>query len=205
MLVKILLFTAFAGHVLCWLCDRLITFTPNGVFSPKDLGDNERLSRTFEGFPLKRAELSMLAGVLALVMILAGDLGLCLWIRESSPACAKIMAAGALVFAVFGSAHHVLCGVVEWLYVRMGRTDEARTAVLEMFKRTALTMVACYVGLLVFAGTLFGAIVSGITPLPRLCCLINTIPFFVLLTLCRVHNAGNLAGAAMFLGLLIAI
>lgn len=205
MLVKILFLIAIAGHLLCWWCDRLITFTPNGVFSPKDLGDNAKLSRVFDGMPLSRPQLSMLVGVLALAMEFVGDLGLCLWIRESSKTCAWIMLVAALLFVTFGTAHHIFCGVLEWFYIRMGRTDEARKAVLELFKKTSLTMIICYVGLVVFAGTLFVAVVTGITSLPRICCLINMVIFFLALSLCRVHNGGNLAGAAMFLGLLLVI
>ena len=141
MLVKILFIIAIAGHLLCWWCDRLITFTPNGVFSPKDLGDNAKLSRVFDGMPLSRPQLSMLVGVLALAMEFVGDLGLCLWIRDSSMLCAWIMLVAALLFVTFGTAHHVFCGVLEWFYIRMGRTDESRKAVLELFKKTSLTMI----------------------------------------------------------------
>ena len=97
-----------------------------------------------------------------------------------------------------------LDNVVYRLGFAMSRA-EARQLITELFKKTSLTMIVCYVGLAVFAGTLFVAVVTGITPLPRICCLINMVIFFLALSLCRVHNGGNLAGAAMFLGLLLVI
>lgn len=43
------------------------------------------------------------------------------------------MAISAAVFICFVIAHHVLCGVTEWIFVRFDRTEESYKAVLEFF------------------------------------------------------------------------
>ena len=43
-MLKLCLLTAFIGHLMCWYCDCLITYTPDGRFSAKMLNDNEQLS-----------------------------------------------------------------------------------------------------------------------------------------------------------------
>lgn len=200
-ITKLLLFTAFIGDLICWRCDWIITYTPSGRFKIDDLQDNNRLSETFRTAPLKRPLGSMLFGVLALAMIFCGYLGLYEWMKQYSMMYAAIIMAAAIVFIVPGTAHHIFCGVVEWLYIRLGRTEEARKVILELFKKTSVTMAACYVGLLVFSVSFFIAVVSGITPLPRWVCVFNILPIFIVLSPFRIAGTGNIAGAVMFAGL----
>lgn len=70
------------------------------------------------------------------------------------------------------------------------------------FKRTAAAALA-YVGLLVFALTLFILVVSGKTDLPRWTCVFNTLPFFILLAPTKIPAKGNIANALMFLELAV--
>ena len=115
------------------------------------------------------------------------------------------MLAAAIVFAVPIAVHHVICGLVEWFYIRLGRTDEARETVLEFQKKTIVTMVVGYLGLLVFLICLFTAVVTGQTPLPRWACFFNTLPLMILLLPAKLPAKGNIAGAVMFLGLALLV
>ena len=65
-----------------------------------------------------------------------------------SPLCAGLMLAGCVLFFLPGVAHHVFCGAVEWFYLRLGRTEEAREVIVDFFKGTSATMFLCYLGLL---------------------------------------------------------
>lgn len=87
----------------------------------------------------------------------------------------------------------------------MGKTEEARQAILEFFKKSSITMYVCYAGLLVFAVSLLAAVAGGTTDLPRWACLCNTLPVFLILGSLRVVGAGNAAGALVSLGLAILI
>ena len=63
-------------------------------------------------------------------------------------------------------------------------------------------MLVCYAGFLIFGISLFLAVFSGYTPLPKWACIFNTTLLMLVLTPLRIGGAGNWAGAIMFLGLL---
>ena len=199
--MKTLFLVAVVGHLLCGVCDCLLTYLPNGRFRFEDMGDNRKLSVAFEGLPLRNPLLSMLLGCLAMCLFTFGYLALCDWMSAFSGICAALMRVGCVVVATFGMAHHVFCGVPEWLYVRLGRTQEALDLINEFFKKTSVTMVVCYLGFLIFGVTFFVAVIAGMTPLPRWACVFNILPLMLALFPLRVGGAGNWAGVIMFLGL----
>ena len=186
--MKITFLIAIAGHLLCGYTDCLMTYLPNGRFRFEDMKDNRKLSTVFKDMPLKRSLMSMLLGCLAMFLFFFGYIVLCRW----------------MIFT-FGMAHHILCGVPEWLYIKLGRTEEARQIITELFKKTSVTMFVCYLGFLLFGVSLFIAIVSGLTPLPVWACIFNVLPLMLFLFPTRIGGSGNWAGAIMFLGLLFLI
>lgn len=202
-MIKILLLVACFGHALCCFCDRAITYTPDGRFSFGDLNDNAKLSALFKRASLKNQLFSMLGGVLALTMTSFGYVALYEYVSSYSAVYGGILLASFVLFIVSGTAHHVFCGVVEWFYIKMGRTEEARETILDFFKKTSITMAVCFLGVLVFSVTLFVAIVSGATGLPRWVCVFNTLTIFVVLFPFKLVGSFNISSAAMFLGLFI--
>ncbi len=204
-MIKILLFVAFVGHVLCCFCDRAITYTDKGRFDFKFLNDNKKLSELFEGSRTKNQLFSMLAGVLSLTMSCFGYIALYEYVGGYSSVYGTLLLVSLVLLIVSGTAHHVFCGVVEWFYIKMGRTEEARKIILEFFKKTISTMVVCFVGVLVFSVTLFVAIVAGVTGLPRWACVFNALLIMVAISPLRIVGSFNIASAAMFLGLFITL
>lgn len=202
---KILMITAFVGHILCWYCDRLITCTPNGRFSVKALDDNARLSDLFEGVQSGRSMLSLNLGVVSLAMSFCGFMGIYEWMKQFSQVYAAIILISAGTFILFVIPHHIICTLIEWFYIKSGRTDETRKIILSFFKKTSFTMIVCYAGLLVFAVTFFIAVVTGGTSLRRWTCIFNTLPLFLILTPFKPVGAGNIANAVMFLALAVMI
>ena len=148
---KILLLLAGVGHLLLWHCDRMLTYLDGGRFDFKMLSDNQKLSAVMGNTPLDKPMRSGIGGVMAMAAMLPGYLALSEWMRPFSGVCAALMTAGEMLFFLPGGAHHVLCGVVEWVYIRMGKTDEARRLIAELFKKSSSTMVVCYAGLLMFS------------------------------------------------------
>lgn len=199
--MKALFLVAAVGHLLCGVCDCLLIYLPSGRFRFEDMGDNRKLSAAFRGMPLRNPLLSMLLGCLAMCLFVLGYLALCDWMRAFSGTCAALMRVGTTIVATFGMAHHVFCGVAEWLYVRLGRTQEALDIINEFFKKTSVTMIVCYLGFLLIGVTFFVAVVAGMTPLPRWACVFNILPLMLALFPLRVGGAGNWAGAIMFAGL----
>lgn len=204
-MIKALLFLAFAGHIICWWCDLLLIYAPSGKFGFECLKDNGKMSKVFSEMPLKNPLISMLLGILALMMSACGYFGLYEWMKQYSMPCAVLILISMLVFFLPGTAHHVFCGVMEWFYIRLGRTEDARRAVVEFFKKTSVTMYVCYLGQLIFSIALLVTVVTGQTSLPVWCCIFNVGPLFLLLTPFKVPGAGNIAGAVMFLGLFLFI
>ena len=203
--MKIMFLIAAAGHLLCGVCDGLLIYMPGGRFRVEDMKDNDRLSAAFRNMPLRNPLLSMLLGCLAMFLFAFGYLALADWMRACSEPCATLMLIGTVMVLTFGMAHHVFCGVPEWLYVKMGRTEEARQLITEFFKKTSVTMIVCYLGFLIFGASLFVPVVSGWTPLPRWACVINILPIMLALFPTRIGGAGNWAGAIMFISLLFLI
>ena len=64
-------------------------------------------------------------------------------------------------------------------------------------------MVVGYLGLAVFMITLFVMIVMGKTSLPVWACVFNTLVVMLLLAPTKLSAKGNIAGAVMYLGLMI--
>ncbi len=198
--MKIILIIAAIGHLICGVTDCMLAYTKAGRFDFSDIKDNAKMQKIFFAMPLKQVILAMHIGVFALFLTGFGYIEISRWISETTPVIGRIMLIASMFFLVLISAHHVLCGVVEWFYVKLGRTDEALKAVTEFFKSTIIEAIA-YVGLLVFVVILFVLIVTGKTDLPRWACLFNTFPAFLILAPTKVPAKGNIANTFMFLGL----
>lgn len=108
-----------------------------------------------------------------------------------------------ILFCVPIVTHHVICGLVEWFYIKLGRTNEARELVLDFQKQTIVTMIVGYLGELAFLTCFFIMVIIGRTGLPQWACIINTLPIILLLSPTKVPAKGNVAGAVMYLGLAI--
>ncbi|MBR6095306.1 MAG: hypothetical protein IKP92_09840 [Lachnospiraceae bacterium] len=203
-MMKMVLLLACAGHVLCGICDCLLGYSPRGRLDLKSaLKDPEKMRTTFEDMPLNWPLISILLGVYAITAFGFGYLGLSRWMEDYSKTASVIMYISAVVFLISIVVHHIICGLVEWLYVRMGRTDEAREVALEFQKKTIATMFVGYLGLAVFVITLFVMVVTGRTTLPVWACIFNTLPLMLLLSVTKLPAKGNIAGAIMYLGLFV--
>ena len=198
--MKTVLLIACLGHIICGITDCMLAYTKNGRFDFKYINDNEKMQKIFSAMPLKQLEVAMLLGVFALFMASFGYIGISNMIAESFPGIGRIMLIASMFFMVLISAHHVLCGAVEWFYVKLGMTDEALESVIHFFRSTALAAIA-YAGLLVFVVLFLILVVTGKTDLPRWACIFNTLPAFLIMAPTKIPAKGNIANAFMFLGL----
>ena len=204
--MKTVLLIAFIGHVLCGICDCLLSYSPNGRLDLKGaLKSPEKMREVFKDYPIRWSLLSIMLGVYAITAFGFGYLALSRWMEQYSDTASAVMYISAVVFLISIVVHHIICGLVEWLYVRLGRTDEAREAALEFQKKTIATMVVGYLGLAAFVFTLFIMVITGKTSLPQWTCVLNTLPLMIILLPTKLPAKGNIAGALMFLGLFIII
>ena len=203
-MLKTVLFIAFVGHIICGICDCLLSYSPGGRLDLKGaLKSSDRMREVFKDYPIKWSLISIMLGVFAITMFGFGYLELSKWMAEYSQTASVIMYISSVVFLIPIVVHHIICGLVEWLYVRLGRTDEARETALEFQKKTIATMIVGYLGLLIFLVTLFVMVITGRTSLSPWACVLNTLPLMVLLAPTKLPAKGNIAGAVMYLGLFI--
>lgn len=198
--MKAVFIIAGIGHLICGITDCMLAYTKDGRFDFSDIKDNAKMHKTFSSMSLKQIVLAMFIGVFALFASSFGYIELSGWVSRTAPVIGRIMLIASMFFLVLISAHHVLCGAVEWFYVNLGRTDEALKAVTDFFKSTIIAAIA-YVGLLAFAVLFFILVVTGKTDLPRWACVFNTLPAFLILAPTKVPAKGNIANAFMFIGL----
>ena len=204
--MKTVLLIAFIGHVLCGICDCLLSYSPNGRLDLKGaLKSPEKMREVFKDYPVRWSLLSIMLGVYAITAFGFGYLALSRWMEQYSDTASAVMYISAVVFLISIVVHHIICGLVEWLYVRLGRTDQARAAALEFQKQTIATMVVGYLGFAAFVFTLFIMVITGKTSLPQWACVLNTLPLMIILLPTKLPAKGNIAGALMFLGLFIII
>lgn len=199
-MIKLFLIIAAIGHIICGITDCMMAYTKNGRFDFSDTKDSQKMNHIFSAMPLRQLEIAMMVGIVALFMASLGYIGLADWMKDYSSVASMIMKISGLFFISLITAHHVLCGAVEWFYVKFGRTDEALLNVVEFFKKTGFAAVA-YVGLLIYVVTLFVMVVTGKTDLPGWACIFNTLPAFLIMARTKIPAKGNIANAFMFLGL----
>ena len=199
-MLKLILIIAALGHVICGITDCMMAYSKSGRFEFSDVKDNSKMQKIFSTMSLKQLEAAMLVGVFALFMSSFGYIAISQYILKSNAVIGNMMLVAAMFFIVLISAHHVLCGSVEWFYVKLGMKEESLKAVMDFFKSTSVAAIA-YVGLLVFVILFFIMVVTGNTSLPRWACIFNTLPAFLLLAPTKIPAKGNIANAFMFIGL----
>lgn len=203
MIIKLLVLLACVAHLVLWRCDWVITCLRGGRFSFQYMKDNEKLSEVMADTSLRQPMFSIMAGAFAMTAAFPGYLALSEWMRQFSGVYAVLMLTGSILLFLPGIVHHVFCGVIEWFYIRFGKTDEARQIIVEFFKKTSITMYVCYLGMLLFAVSLFAAVLTGVTPLPRWACVFNTLPLFLILFPFKIVGTGNVANASMMFVLFV--
>jgi hypothetical protein len=114
-----------------------------------------------------------------------------------------------LLLAAIG---HILCGVCDCLlgYSPSGRLDlkgglKDADRMRKVFQDMPLKWPFVSIMLGVYAITIFIMVISGRTSLPQWACVLKTLPLMVVLTPTKLPAKGNIAGAIMFIGLLILI
>ena len=68
-MIKIALILAIIGHILCGVCDVLLTYTPKGKVGVKEAKDPVKMAELFEGASPTNSLLSMVLGTLAITLL----------------------------------------------------------------------------------------------------------------------------------------
>ena len=202
-MLKGLLILACVAHIICGYSDCLLSYGKNGRLNLKEITDSEKMSKMFEAMPLWQPMASILLGTFSITAFTFGYLALSSWMYRYNSLTAYIMLVSTIIFSVPIVTHHIICGLVEWFYIKLGRTDEARELVLDFQKKTIVTMIVGYLGELIFLISFLVMVVSKETSLPQWACVVNTLPIVLIISPTKIPAKGNVAGAIMFLCLAI--
>ena len=161
------------------------------------------MAKRFKDKPESEPLRSLVLGTVAMFLQFFGYLALGIWMRPYAALWANMMIVGAAMIYTFGLAHHILGCAAEWIYIKSGHTEEGWKLTNDFFGKTSATMIGCYAGILLFSAAHLVPVVMGMTPLPAWACVFNLVPLFLVQAPFNIPGAGNIAGAAMYLGLFI--
>lgn len=199
--MKLILLMGLVGHILCGISDCLLAYAPDGKVNLADFKDYEKLSRAFQGMPLKNLSAATFLGVIAMTLELFGYMQLCKYVQGYSSVYYGIMYGATLVMFISLPLHHTICCLSEWFFVRFGQTKEALDGVMDFFKGTIYTMYAAYLAMLVFAVAFLLVIITGQTAMPRWACIFTLLPLAAVVLPTKLPAKANVIGAGMFLGM----
>ena len=97
--MKIVLALALLGHILCGVCDCLLSYSPSGRIDLAGvLKDAKKMREEFKALPLSWPMASILLGVAAITMFGFGYLELSKWMGTFSHTASTIMYISSIVF-----------------------------------------------------------------------------------------------------------
>ncbi len=195
--LKIMLVLGIAGHAINMYCDRILSIFPNGRITLKDfktIGEGDKMAKLLEGVSDKIPMRSAILGAFSLMLQFFGYFAITSYIYGQSKIYGTIMFIAIVMFIVIGTAHHVKYGLVEFVFIRLGRGENAKSVMLDLFNRAPITKT-CYLGYITFVITLITAILTGAAGFPLWAAIFTVLPVFIIMFPFRI--IGTLHIAAM--------
>lgn len=206
-ILKIMLGLGIIGHAINLYCDYILSVFPNGklmMSNIKDFNDSQKMSELMDGVSEKTPMRSSILGVFALFLEAFGYFAITAQVYQNSVAFGLILFVAALLFVVVGTAHHVVCGISEWLYVKLGRTEEAHKTMLALYNGAPSTK-ACYLGYIAFIIALIVAIAIGCAGVSLWMIVFTVLPIFVVLAPFKIIGTLHISAMVSMLAWLIVV
>jgi len=195
------------GHLVCWLGgDLLLYFQKAGKLDVNGLFDYQKTVAMLEGASTLQLTLSGVFGVVAMMLALPGYLAIARFLAKQSKKAERIVQVGAVLTCVSGAVMHFTCTGMLWHFVMAGATEQAHSIMLRFFFETAATTALCMIGVMLVSITLFVMVFRRKTCLPKIACLVNTLPLTMAAGLFLAGvGAMNVGSCLMFAGLYLLI
>lgn len=206
-ILKIMLGLGMLGHALNMYCDYLLSVFPDGklkISNMKDLNNSQKMSKLMDGVSEKTPMRSVILGAFALFLEAFGYFAITANVYQNSHVLGLILFAAILLFIVVGTAHHVVCGISEWIYVKLDRSEEAHKAMLALYNGAPSTKV-CYLGYVAFIVTLIVAIGMGLASVPLWMIAFTILPIFMILAPFKIIGTLHISAMISMLVWLIVI
>lgn len=182
-LMKILLALGILGHALNMYCDRILSIFPNGTLKLEDMntiGEEGKMAKVMEGVSAKVPMRSAILGAFALFFQFLGYFSITAYLYSHSHIFGSVAFAAITFFITIGTAHHVKFALAEYVFVKLGRDEKAKSLMLDLYTSSPVTRL-CYIGYLIFIVTLIVSIVTGVAAFPVWAVIFTILPVFLLL------------------------
>ena len=204
---KFMLVLEMIGHALNMYCDRILAVFPNGKLTLKNLKDlceGDHMAKLMAGVSEKIPMRSAILGAFSLFFQFLGYFALTAYIYSHSKIYGSILFVSIVLFITIGTAHHVKYALSEYVFLKLGRNETAKSLMLDLFNSSPITRI-CYAGYLVYIITLIVAIVTGVAAFPLWAVIFTILPVFIILFPFRIIGTLHIAAIASMLVWLILI
>ena len=204
-ILKIMLGLGIIGHAINMYCDYILSVFPNGklkMSNMKDLNDSRKMSELMDGVFEKTPMRSAILGAFALFFEAFGYFAITAQVYSGSRVLGLILFAAALLFIVAGTAHHVVCGIAEWVFLKLGRTEEAHKTMLSLYNGAPSTKT-CYLGYIAFVIALIAAIATGCAGVSLWMIVFTVLPIFIVLAPFKIIGTLHISAMISMLAWLI--
>lgn len=143
-IMKIMLVLGIIGHALNMYCDRILSVFPNGTLKLEDIktfGKDDKMATLMEGVSEKVPMRSAILGSFALMLQFLGYFAMTGYVYEHSKVYGSILFVSIVLFIIIGTAHHVKYGLVEYVFIKLGRDAKAKALMLDLFNSAPITRV----------------------------------------------------------------
>lgn len=182
-ILRVMLVSGIIGHALNLYCDRILSVFPNGTLKLKDIkdiGTDNKMAVLMNGVSEKIPMRSAILGAFALMFEFFGYFAIAAYVYGHSKLYGSILFVAIVLFVIIGTAHHVKTALVEYVFLKLGRNDTAKSLMLDLFHDAPITRI-CFIGYIVFTIVLIIAILSGAAALPLWAALFTVLPIFILM------------------------
>ena len=191
------MFYGILGYTLCFICDLMLEYLPNGLITWETLTNYELFKQVTEGTTTKRYALSGVLGVFSMIFICLGLMGISEYVHMHSFMASEILLVGGVSAIVLAAGFHIIFTLMPWFFLTLNATKEGfelKESFVNDHKFILKIEQMCY---MVFNMTQTIVILFGKTPLPRWAAFINIGFIYLVLEYFNVRGGCNLAGAIM--------
>lgn len=201
MILKIMLCSGIIGHAINMYCDRILSIFPNGTLrleDLKDIGREGKMAKLMEGVSEKVPMRSAILGAFSLMFQFLGYFSITAYMYGRSKLYGSIMFVAIVLFITVGIAHHVKYGFAEYVFLKLGRNERAKSLMIDLYNSAPITRI-CYAGYIVFIIALIAAILSGTAGFPLWAAIFTILPVFIILFPFRIIGTLHIAAIASML------
>ena len=205
MVVKLAMAAGMIGHLLGCLYRYLNSHSLLGKVDAHGTENEEELLDVLTLIPSEYTYGAVMVQFLSSVLLAIGYFGLCGWMSHYSGIAFVLMSVCAPLYLVSSLLINLFKEIMVWFSSDFKENKDLYESFKELHSSDGFAVLGLAAGYLVFFISMFIAVVSGSTNLPRWACLFNALLLRIPFILFRKLSSGDITGTIMFLGLLFLI